>query len=99
LNLVPGRRSFLRPEILSQVQTLETEDIVVGLTSFNNAAIIRHVVRAVEVGLQPGPAVAAGSPCAGLAACGDGRRAIARGVFAWGGLAIGFYRGHSLRGS
>ena len=43
---------ILQPEILDQVRALESAEIVVGIPSFNNAATIGHVIRAVEVGLQ-----------------------------------------------
>ncbi len=43
--------TILAPEILEEIQRLKAADIVVGVPSFNNGSTIRHVVRAVEVGL------------------------------------------------
>jgi len=45
-------KEILGPETLTQVQDLKHADIVVGVPSFNNARTIRHVVQAVEIGLQ-----------------------------------------------
>jgi len=43
---------YLKPEILERLGALGGADIVVGVPSFNNARTIRHVVEAIEVGLQ-----------------------------------------------
>jgi hypothetical protein len=45
-------KEILGPETWSQVQDLKHADIVVGVPSFNNARTIRHVIQAVEIGLQ-----------------------------------------------
>src|SRR5512146_494576 len=40
-----------RKAVSSQLESIETADILVGITSFTNARTIGHVVRAVQAGL------------------------------------------------
>ena len=44
--------NVLRPEIDEQVRALKSADIVIGVPSFNNARTIRHVIQAIEVGVE-----------------------------------------------
>lgn len=42
--------SLLREEVATQIQEIGTADILVGVPSYNNAATIAHVVRAIKAG-------------------------------------------------
>jgi glycosyltransferase involved in cell wall biosynthesis len=46
----PPTRTLLRPEVGQQIAELGTVDILVGIPSYNNAATIEHVVRAIQTG-------------------------------------------------